>query len=97
MSGSVGEFDRLLNGLDTLRSDEAVVCGEDVKSTLIVVADTLYLCTAWWRQHGRGIVPSAGDLLRMTEMVLAEEASRKRQAETRLQALWDAENELMDR
>jgi hypothetical protein len=93
----LGEFERLLNELDTLRSDEAVVSGDDVKTALIVVADTLYLCAAWWRQHGRGIVPSAADLLRMTEIVPAEEASRKRQAETRLQALWDAENELTDR
>jgi hypothetical protein len=53
-------------------------CNWDGKGALIDVADTLYLCAAWWRQFGRGITPSAADLLRMTELVLAREEENRR-------------------
>jgi hypothetical protein len=64
---NMGEFEEML--------DRCSWAGRDA---LIEVADTLYLCAAWWRQFGRGITPSAADLLRMTELVLAREEQQNR-------------------
>ena len=51
------------------------------------VGDTLYLCAAWWRTYGRGITPSAADLLTMCEMVLREQETILRREQENLDDL----------
>ena len=62
-----GEFDSML---DPARWGGGQA---DIKTALLAVADTMFLCRQWFKQYGEGIKPTAADLVAMTRLILEEE------------------------
>jgi hypothetical protein len=51
--------------------------GAAARLALRQVTDVLNICGAWWEQHGRGVQPTAADLLTMVRMVLERDGTSR--------------------